>query len=106
MNRKPSQAFWKDKKVLVTGGTGFIGSHVVENLISLGSKVTVFGRMRNGVIKNIEYLKNKVNFIRGDCANMVDAKGACKNQEIILNLAAHVAGIEYNISHQATMLRD
>jgi len=106
MNRRPSQAFWKDKKVLVTGGTGFIGSHVVENLVSFGSKVTVFDRMNNGVIKNIEYLKNKVKFVCGDCTNIIDAKNACKNQEIVLNLAAHVGGIEYNIFHQATMLRD
>ena len=106
MNRKPSQAFWKDKKVLVTGGTGFIGSYVVENLVSLGSKVTVFDRMNKGVIKNIEYLKNKVKFVSGDCTNIIDAKNACKDQEIVLNLAAHVGGIEYNIFHQATMLRD
>lgn len=103
---QPSRSFWKNKKVLVTGGTGFIGSHVVEDLVSLGSKVTVFDRMSRGVIKNIEYLKDKVNFFRGDCTNIIDAKNACKNQEIILNLAARVGGIEYNISHQATMLRD
>src|SRR3990167_10674328 len=106
MNRRPSQAFWKDKKVLVTGGTGFIGSHVVENLVSFGSKVTVFDRMNKGVIKNIEYLKNKVKFVCGDCTNIIDAKNACKYKEIVLNLAAHVGGIEYNIFHQATMLRD
>lgn len=106
MDQQPSQVFWKGKKVLVTGGTGFIGSHVVENLITLGSRVTVFDRMSNGAIKNIEYLKNEVNFIRGDCTNMVDAEKACANQEIVLNLAAHVGGIEYNLSHQATMLRD
>lgn len=106
MTQIPSQKFWKDKKVLVTGGTGFIGSCVVENLVSLGSKITVFDRMSSGVIKNISYLKNKVNFIRGDCANIIDAKNACRNQEIVLNLAARVGGIEYNMSHQATMLRD
>lgn len=106
MIQQPSKIFWKDKKVLVTGGTGFIGSHVVENLIALGAKVSVFDRMKDGKIKNIEYLKDKVSFMRGDCANPSDAQKACDGQEIVLNLAAHVGGIEYNMSHQATLLRD
>lgn len=98
--------FWKDKKVLVTGGTGFIGSHVVENLIKRGARITVFDRMSNGKIKNIDYLKNKVNFLRGECANLNEAIKASRGQEVVINLAAHVGGIEYNISHQGTMLRD
>src|SRR3989344_8004406 len=102
MTQQPMKEFWKNKKVLVTGGAGFIGSHVVENLVGLKAKVSVFDRMRDGKIKNIEYLKDKVNFIRGDCANRSDAQNACNGQEIVLNLAAHVGGIEYNISHQAT----
>lgn len=106
MTKQPSRAFWKNKKVLVTGGTGFIGSHVVENLVALEAEVSVFDRMRNGKIKNIEYLKDKVNFIRGDCTSQSDAQKACDGQEIVLNLAAHVGGIEYNMSHQATLLRD
>ena len=33
--------FWKQKKVLVIGGTGFIGSHIVEKLVTLGAKVSI-----------------------------------------------------------------
>lgn len=106
MSQQPSQAFWRNKKVLVTGGTGFIGSHVVENLVDLRAKVSVLDRMKDKKIKNIGYLKDKVSFIHGDCTNPSDAQKACDNQEIVLNLAAHVGGIEYNMSHQATLLRD
>lgn len=98
--------FWKNKKVLVTGGTGFIGSHVVEKLVAKEAKVTVLDRMKEGNVKNIAYLKNKIKIIKGDCVNSVDAYTACKNQDIVMNLAAHVGGIEYNRNHQATLLRD
>lgn len=102
----PSQKFWKDKKVLVTGGTGFIGSHVVERLLDLGAQVSVLYRHTDGKIKNIAYLRDRVNFIKGDCTNPDDAYIACKKQEIVLNLAARVGSITYNMTHQGTMMRD
>src|SRR3990170_428382 len=98
--------FWKKKKVLVTGGTGFIGSHVVEKLVSRGAYVSIIDTLQNGKIKNIAYLKDQVKFIKGDCANPKDAESACKGQDVVMNLAARVGGIEYNRTHQATMLRD
>lgn len=99
-------SFWKNKKVLVTGGTGFIGSHVVENLVERGAHVTVLDNLQNGKIKNIAYLKNQLRFIKGNCADPKDASRACKGQRVVMNLAARVGGIEYNRTHQATMLRD
>lgn len=98
--------FWENKKVLVTGGTGFIGSHVVEKLVDRGAVVTVLDNLQNGKIKNIDYLDGRVNFIHGDCTDLKDSLKACKNQEVVMNLAARVGGIEYNRLHQATMLRD
>ncbi len=98
--------FWKKRRVLVTGGTGFIGSHVVEALVSYGARVSVLDRMRGGKIKNIAYLDGKVRFISGDCADPKMAGAACKDQQVVFNLAARVGGIEYNRTHLATMLQD
>lgn len=98
--------FWEGKKVLVTGGTGFIGSHVVEKLVGRKAVVSVFDRMRGGVIKNISHLTGVVNFISGDCTDLPSAIAACNGQEVVMNLAAHVGGIAYNRAHQATLLRD
>ena len=98
--------YWNNKKVLVTGGTGFIGSHVVEKLVARGARVTVLDNLSNGKIKNIAHLKDRVKFIKGDCADPAAAYNACKNQEVVMNLAARVGGIEYNRTHQGTMLND
>lgn len=99
--------FWKNKKVLVTGGTGFIGSFVVEKLVRLGASVTVLDRIApDKPIKHIDYLKNEICFIAGDCTDMTTAIKTCKKQDVVMNLAARVGGIEFNRLHQATMLKD
>lgn len=96
--------FWKNKNVLVTGGAGFIGSHVVEKLISRRAKVTVLDNLKNGKAENLESLKDKIKLISGDIQDIETAQKACRNQDIVLNLAAKVGGIEYNRTHQGTML--
>ncbi|MDO8269839.1 MAG: NAD-dependent epimerase/dehydratase family protein [Candidatus Levybacteria bacterium] len=98
--------FWTNKKVLVTGGAGFIGSHVVELLVEKNAKVTVLDNLQNGSLGNLSEVKNSVKLIKGDCSNENDALKACLGQEVVLNLAARVGGIEYNRTHQATMLKD
>ncbi|KKQ34986.1 MAG: NAD-dependent epimerase/dehydratase [Microgenomates group bacterium GW2011_GWA2_37_6] len=98
--------FWKDKKVLVTGGAGFIGSHVVEKLIEKQAKVTVLDNLQNGNLNNLKSVSGKFNFINGDCSDQKIAEKACSEQEIVMNLAARVGGIEFNRTHQAAMMRD
>lgn len=98
--------FWSGKKVLVTGGTGFIGSHVVEKLVAYNAKVAVLDRMRGGTVKNIAYLKDSVRFISGDCSDHDTAQAACEGQHVVMNLAAKVGGISYNRTHHATMLSE
>jgi len=98
--------FWENKKVLVTGGAGFIGSHVVEKLIEKGAKVTVLDNLQNGNLINLKSVEGKFKFIKGDCTDSRIAEKASDRQEVVMNLAARVGGIEYNRTHQSTMLRD
>lgn len=98
--------FWKEKKVLITGGAGFIGSHVVEKLVDRGAKVSVMDNLSGGSLANLAKVKNEVTFIKGNCAVLEEAEKACKDKDIVMNLAAKVGGIEYNRTHQATMFRD
>lgn len=96
--------FWKSKKVLVTGGAGFIGSHLVEKLVDREAKVTILDNLRHGKEANLKNVIGKIKLIKGNIQDENTARKACKNQEIVMNLAAKVGGIGYNRNHQGTML--
>ena len=98
--------FWAGKKVLVTGGAGFIGSHVVEMLVDKNAKVAVIDNLENSTLENLKKVKDKIKFIKGDLKNFEEVKKACQGQKIVLNVAAKVGGIEFNRLHLGTMFRD
>lgn len=102
MNKK----FWQGKKVIVTGGAGFIGSHVVEKLVKKGARVTILDTLQNGTLKNLASVKGEFEAIKGDCTDDNVLKKALFKKDIVMNIAARVGGIEYNRTHQATMMRD
>ncbi len=100
--------FWKGRKVLVTGGAGFIGSRVVEQLIEKEADVlaTVIDNLQSGELRNLERVRGKIEFVKADLKDMKECVKLCKGKEIVMNLAARVGGIEYNRLHPATMFRD
>jgi GDP-L-fucose synthase len=99
-------AFWKGKKVVVTGGAGFIGSHVVEALLSRGAQVRVADNLSSGGLDNLSHVRKDVELVKCDLLTLDGALKACRSQDVVLNLAAHVGGVQYNTAHQATMFRD
>ena len=103
-------SFWDRKKVLVAGGGGFIGSHVVERLLRgyKGARVTVAGRMSKENKRNLsEVLRNPyLRMIKGDLRDLRFCRRACKNQDVVLNLAGVVGGVGYNSMHHASLFRD
>jgi GDP-L-fucose synthase len=104
MNKKLiPNTFWKNRSVLITGGTGFLGSYVVEQLLKKSANVTVLVRNRKN-LGHIEHIKDSVRFFEGDCTDLHSSITACRNQSVVMNLAAKVGGIEYNRTHQASML--
>ena len=80
----------KKKKILITGGAGFIGSNLCEFLLKQGSKVICLDNLSTGNIKNIECFLNHRNFKfnNGDIRNLNDCKESAKNVDYILHQAA------------------
>ncbi|MBI5701765.1 GDP-mannose 4,6-dehydratase [Candidatus Saganbacteria bacterium] len=86
----------KDKKVIVTGGDGFVGSHLVEELVKLGADVTAFVLYNSqNKIGNLEYLPKdilgQVKTFNGDIVDSGAVKDAIKGQDVVFHLAALIA---------------
>jgi len=78
-------------RVLVTGGAGFTGSHLVDALMKKDSKVAVLDNLSTGSRENISSWIGHPNFTftRGDCLNRQNVRKAVKNRELIFHLAAN-----------------
>jgi len=95
--------YWNKKAVLVTGGAGFIGSHLVEMLVKENANVRVADNLENGSLKNLELCENKIEFMNKDLTDPKACREAVKDVDIVLNLAAKVGGVGYNVKHPGTM---
>ena len=78
----------KDKKVLVTGGAGFIGSEVVSQLIKKNAMVTVLDNFSSGKKQYLPKNNKKLKIIKGDITDEKIVKRAVKDQESVIHLAA------------------
>lgn len=94
--------YWTGKKVCVTGGAGFVGSLLTEMLVEDGAQVTVADAMRSGSWR-LARLRDTIDLVQTDLSTASGADRATRGQQIVLNLAAKVAGIEYNRHHHAEM---
>jgi GDP-L-fucose synthase len=80
--------FWKNKKVVVTGGNGFLGKHLVSKLKTLGAQT---------------FVPDRSSF---DLRKYEDCFKAAKKGEIVIHLAANVGGIGYNREYPANLFDD
>jgi len=81
----------KIKKALVTGGAGFIGSHITDALVSNGCQVAVIDDLSTGKLSNLEHVKDKIKFYEGDILDQVILEKAVKNCDVIFHQAAIVS---------------
>jgi NAD dependent epimerase/dehydratase len=85
-----------DKRVLVTGAGGFIGSHLTEKLVELGADVRAFVRYTSdGRLGNIEEFSNetlkKIELVRGDLKNPDGVERAVADMDVVFHLAASIS---------------
>lgn len=75
--------------ILITGGAGFIGSHLTDELLSRGCQVTVLDNLRNGSLANLESARkhSSFKFVKGDILNSSDCLAATKEIDCVFHLA-------------------
>ena len=77
-------------KALITGGAGFIGSHLLDRLISRHDEVTVLDNLSSGTLANIsQVIGENMTFQQGDCTHDIDVKEAIKGVDILFHFAAN-----------------
>lgn len=103
---------WKNKRVLVTGGASFIGSHLVDTLLEMGSIVTVADDFSSGRLANFQYPLKKgkmnnnwffqnLNVSKGDLKEKSFTMSMMKNIDVVFHLAALHGGRGYIHTHPA-----
>ncbi len=94
---------WRDKRVLVTGGASFIGSHLVDALVAKGAKVRVIDDLSSGTLENIKHhlSDGSIEFIQADLREPGVARMALRDVEVVFHLAADHGGRGYVDTHQA-----
>ena len=83
----------KSSKILVTGGAGFIGSHLVAKLAEQGNYVRVLDNLSTGKLSNIDALLKDglVDFVKGDIRDLSAVKAAVSGVDVVFHLAAQIS---------------
>ncbi|HZO10841.1 MAG TPA: NAD-dependent epimerase/dehydratase family protein [Nitrososphaeraceae archaeon] len=97
------QQKWIDKNVIITGGASFIGSHLVDKMVSLGANVTVVDDLSSGNLENLSAVKNSIKFIKKDLEYIKknEIREIFSDQNIVFHLAAVHGGRGYIQNHPA-----
>ena len=75
-------------KVLITGGAGFIGSHLCDALVDEGKEVTILDNLSSGSKKNIVHLEGKIKVVQGDIRDQKLVESLVVESDLILHMAA------------------
>lgn len=96
----------KSYNILITGGAGFIGSHLAEKLIASGARVTIADNLQRNSYANIQRIRKKVRLLRVDLTTLEGALRATKGQDVVFNLAAINTGIDFDIGRTQYMFEE
>ncbi|CAE6766972.1 NAD-dependent epimerase/dehydratase family protein [Nitrospira defluvii] len=101
--------YWKNKRVLITGGAGQIGSHLVARLAAEGAQVTVADNLWRGKKSNllaedgVPVIDLEHRFLELDLADYRNCERATEGQDVVYHLADVVAGINYVFGNQFSL---
>jgi len=95
---------WKNKKVLVCGGAGMIGSHLSRELLKRGATVSIADDLSSGSLRNIEDILPDVEFFKKDLRKPRVCDRLTEGKEAVFQLAADMGGIGYITSHFSMLM--
>ena len=75
-------------RVFITGGAGFIGSHLADALVARGDAVTILDNMSTGSASNIAHLEGTIEIIKGDIRDVATVEKAMASADLVLHMAA------------------
>ena len=78
-------------RYLVTGGAGFIGSNIVDELVRRGHSVAVLDDLSTGNEANLAGVRGKIDFRAGSITDLAEAQAACKGADYVIHLAARTS---------------
>ena len=75
-------------RVFITGGAGFIGSHLADHYVAAGDQVTILDNFSTGSKTNIAHLEDKISTVDGDIRNVELIESLTKDADLVLHMAA------------------
>lgn len=95
---------WKNQRVLVTGGTGFIGSFLVEQLLARGAKVRV--PLRSESYRALSHRRSEIEWIEGDLRSSEYCQQLVAGVDAIFHLASSRRNVEYHHKRSSDVMND
>ena len=83
----------KNKTIVVTGGAGFIGSHLVKKLVNQEAKVIVVDNLERGKLLSLASVIDRVGFLNKDLRDSNGLKDIFRGADVVVHLASKVGGI-------------
>ena len=78
-------------RYLVTGGAGFIGSHIVDELVRRGHRIVVLDNLSSGSEENLAGVRDKIELHTGNIRDLAAVQAACRGADFVIHLAARTS---------------
>lgn len=98
--------WWCGRKVLVTGGAGFIGSNLVPRLLQEHAEVRVVDSLVRGRLEFLRDSLPQIEFLQADLKSAQVCQQCCQGMEIVIHLASRVGGIRYYLERAGEVFRE
>ena len=92
------------KRILITGGAGFQGSHLTEALLKKGYKVTILNTFSPRSEKNLKKTKGKINLVWGSVTDKEIINKTVRSQDVVIHMASHI-NVDESIKDPVTTIK-